>query len=413
MTLSKKLTVLRNCREIITLEGAVKKRGRNLLPEDLGLLKNGSIVFSKDSIEWVGKDKELPIEYKNLPSISGGNLLVTPAFVDCHTHLIFGGNRALEYTQRLNGKSYQEIAKEGGGILYTTKQTGKMGRQELEESSWKKILSFAKKGIYTIEIKTGYGLSFEKEIFLLEILNSLKKRANEHHLDLFITYMGAHAIPAGYTSSRFCHEVVFPVINQCHHLMDAVDIFLEEGYFSLNDTRELFDLAKQYSLPVKIHAEEFTHQKGTLTAIEYNALSADHLLQANEDDFKALANSQTVAVILPGTAFFLGKPLVRALELLQSGCQVAIGSDFNPGSCNFSDVFALARLSAPSLKFNVAQLWAAITYNAACALGKYGLGAIIPKMAPKFCYFQDIYSEELLYNWDERPLPILLEVPIY
>jgi imidazolonepropionase len=398
------IKIFRHFSEIATLAGALEKDGRNLVPADLGIIKDGSIVFSADEIIWVGTDQDLPEEYQQTPAIDVTGKTCVPELVDSHTHVVFGGDRAHEYSMRLNGATYEEIAKAGGGILNTMAGTNALSRNELLKIAQQRIKTIRSYGVGTIEIKSGYGLNFEKEYELSRIIHDLKNIFRPD-VQIINTFMAAHAVPNQYASSyEYMKEVVLPLLDKLgeEQILDCVDIFHEQNYFSEDDVVSLFERAARWNIPVKIHADEFNDNKGALLATRYNALSADHLLQTKEDGIAALKNSTTVATLLPGTGFFLGKPQANARAFLDAGVKVAIASDFNPGSCHCDNVLLTASLAAPLYKLNMAELWCSITLNAAHSLGIKTQGAIVVGLRPRFTVFNTDSLDRVTYNWGKN-----------
>jgi imidazolonepropionase len=404
------MKVYRHLSQIVTLKSAFDKDGRHLLPADLSLIQNGAIAFNDDKILWVGEDHDLPREYQALNSFNGTGFVLTPGLVDSHTHLVFAGNRAREYSDRLNGADYQAIAQNGGGILHTMTKTLAASEDELFQLGVERLDRMLSYGIKTVELKSGYALTREGELRLLQVAARLKKHFRTK-LTLVSTYMGAHAVPATYKSSEdFVTKVVLPAMQEGHAqgLIDCVDVFHEHGYFSTQDVERIFATAHSLDLPFKIHADEFQDNHGAALAAKHGALSADHLLKASTAGISALAQSQTVATLLPGTAFFLGKELPRARAMLDAGCKVAIASDYNPGSSHVDNLLLVASIAAPSLKLNQAELWSAMTLNAAAALGLKDRGALAPGLVPSFSLFKANDLSEITYNWGvslSRPLP--------
>lgn len=401
------MNVWRNFSQILTLEKAHAKDGRKLLPEDLAVINNGTVIFDDFEILWVGKDSDIPKELlanpKSIVKDFSGYVL-TPELVDSHTHLIFGGDRSKEYSMRLNGADYQEIAKAGGGILSTVSATNKLDAEELFKICIKRIENLALHGIGTVEIKSGYGLSFDKEYELSHVINQLKEYFSPH-IQIINTYMAAHAIPKDFNSSSdYMDQVVIPLLKKLaqEEILDCVDIFHEEGYFSSQDTEKLFDMAQILGLKFKSHADEFQDNKGALLAATKGAVSTDHLLCTTDDGILALANSSTVATLLPGTGLFLGKPQSQARKFLDQGVKVAIATDYNPGSCHCDNLLLLASIAAPNLQLNQTELWCAITLNAAHALGLKDQGSIIKGLAPRFTLFKATTIDQISYNWGKN-----------
>lgn len=398
------IKLYKNFEQIVTLESALKKDGRHIRPEDLSIIPHSSIVFDNDKILWLGHTKAIPKEYQNITPEDFTGHVLTPEIVDSHTHLVFGGDRAFEYSMRLNGADYQDIAHAGGGILSTVGKTATMGESELFELAKKRVESIHAYGVGTIEIKSGYGLTYESEMKISHVIQRLK----EHFVgkvQIFNTFLAAHAVPAEFKSSNhYLNEVVLPLLDELgqKNILDFVDIFYEEGYFDREDSQILFERAKNYGLKIKIHADEFSNSKGAQLAANYKAISADHLLCTQKEGAKALAESGTVATLLPGTAYFLGKPLANARLFIEQGCKVALASDYNPGSCHCDNLLLIASLSAKSLGLNIAQLWSAITLNAAHALDLRNQGSLIKGFAPRFSIFKCNSIDEVTYNWGKN-----------
>lgn len=398
------IKIFRNFSEIATLKPAHAKDGRNLKPDDLGIIKNASIVYDNEQIIWVGPDSEFPQEYADIHAVDASGKSCVPEIVDSHTHVVFGGDRAHEYSMRLNGATYEEIAAAGGGILNSMKGTNELSRTDLLKLAQTRVKAIAAYGVGTIEVKSGYGLSFEKEYELTHIIHDLKNICRPD-IQIVNTFMAAHAVPKDYASSYlYMKEVVLPLLDRMaeEQIIDCVDIFHEQNYFSEEDVISLFERAQRLNIPVKIHADEFNDNKGAVLAARYNALSADHLLATTADGIDALKNSNTVATLLPGTGLFLGKTQANARAFLDAGVKVAIASDYNPGSCHCDNVLMIASLAAPMYKMNMAELWCAITLNASHALGIKNQGAIIPGLRPRFTVFNTDSIDRVTYNWGKN-----------
>ena len=387
--------------QVLTLESANSKDGRNLEPSDLSILDNASIVFDNEKILWIGKTTELPDIYQSVETTDLTGHCVTPEVVDSHTHLIFGGDRAKEYSMRLNGADYVDIAKAGGGILNTMNGTNSLDKHELLSISRERVERLHSYGIGSIEIKTGYGLNFDKEYELSHIVKELKDQY-KGKVQIINTFMAAHAVPKNYeSSSQYINEVVIPLLEKLvsEKVIDCADIFHESGYFDSSDTKLLFEKCIELNIPFKSHADEFNDNKGAKLAAEMGALSTDHLLCTTQDGIEALSKSKTVATLLPGTGYFLGKPQANARALLNAGVKVSIASDYNPGSCHLDNLLQIASLAAPNLGFNQTQLWAAITLNAAHALGLTDQGAIVRGLKPRFSIFKVPTIDHITYHW--------------
>jgi imidazolonepropionase len=398
--------IFRNFSEIATLENAHKKDGRNLNALDLSIIKNASLVFDLEEIIWVGPDENLPRNFlsEGHIEIDVSGKVCLPEIVDSHTHLIFGGDRAHEYSMRLNGATYEEIARAGGGILNSVDGTTALSRRDLLKLCQQRIKTIRSYGIGTIEIKSGYGLSFEKEYELSHIIHDLKNIVRPD-IQIVNTFMAAHAVPKSYpSSSQYMKETVLPLLDKLgeEQILDFVDIFHEENYFSHDDVVSLFERAKKWNIKTKIHADEFNDNKGAILATKYESTSADHLLKTEADGILALASSNTIATLLPGTGLFLGKQQANARKFLDAGVKVAIASDYNPGSCHCDNLLLLASIAAPLYKLNQAELWCSITLNAAHALNLQKQGAIIKGLKPRFSIFNTDSIDKITYNWGKN-----------
>jgi imidazolonepropionase len=305
---------------------------------------------------------------------------------------------------RLDGASYEEIAAMGGGILNSTKGTLDLSRKELLKLAQQRIKTIHSYGVGSIEIKSGYGLTFDKEYELSHVIHDLKNIVRPD-VQIINTFMAAHAVPKEYSSSYdYLKDVALPLLDKLGEegILDCVDIFHEQNYFSNDDVAALFERAQRWNIRVKIHADEFNDNSGALLAVKYDALSADHLLRTGQDGIQALANSNTVATLLPGTGLFLGKPQAAAREFLDAGAKVAIASDFNPGSCHCDNLILLASIAAPLYKMTQVELWCAITLNAAAAVGLKNQGAIVPGLKPRFSIFNTDSIDRITYNWGKN-----------
>lgn len=391
----------KNFSQVITLKSSYEKDGRKLNPEDLSIIPNGAIVFDDNKIYWVGSSFNVPAEYSNLEAFDYSGHIVTPEIVDSHTHLVFGGDRSFEYSMRLNGADYQAIADSGGGILATMEKTITSSEQELFDLGVERVNRIHSYGVGTIEVKSGYGLTVESERKITRVIAKLKDHF-AGKVQILNTFLAAHAVPGGFTNSKdYINKVVLPLMTEFsdEKLIDFVDIFHEKGYFDIEDSKLLFNEAVKLKLKLKIHADEFNDNKGAVLAADFGAKSADHLLCTEDDGIKALANSDTVATLLPGTAYFLGKPLADARKFLDQGCKVSLASDYNPGSCHCDNLVLLASLCAKNMKFNIAEIWSAITLNAAHALDLREQGAIVENLRPRFSIFKCNSIDEITYSW--------------
>lgn len=367
--------LIHSASQLLTLAGG-PQRGHEL--GNLGIINDGAVLIRDGKIVKTGTTEKLLAAYPDEPRYDAGQKVVMPGFVDPHTHLIFIGNRAFEFEMRLEGKSYMEIMAAGGGILNTVRGTRSADVKTLKAEALPRMDNLLAHGTTTAEAKTGYGLEAESELHQLQAILELDR---EHPLDLVPTYLGAHAIapeykddPDGFT--RVVVEEFLPGLDGWWAKNGSgpkpfVDVFCETGAFSLEQSRQILQTAKDLGYPLKIHADEFDNLGGTSLAVELGAVSADHLVKTSLDDIRALGKSDTVAVALPPTPFGLGdQEYTPAKEILENNGYLAIASDLNPGPAWCENMQFVIALSCRYLKITVAQAIAAATINAAAAIGQ-------------------------------------------
>lgn len=360
--------------QLLTLAGG-PQRGKAL--GTLGIIENGAVVVRDEKIVAVGATAELKSSFPNEPTLEASNCVLMPGFVDPHTHVIWGGDRANEFEMKMAGKPYLEILAEGGGILSTVRQTRTTSIEALIAQTRPRLLRMFAHGTTTVEAKTGYGLQTATELRLLKALLTLN---DETPLDLAITFLGAHAIapefkgdPQGYT--ELVCETMIPMLKEWWGThaprlpLPFVDVFCEDKAFDLKQSRQILTKAKSLGFPLKIHADEFANIGGVSLAVELGAASADHLVKTSDADIAALGRSDTVAVALPCTPFGLAeKEYTPAIKLIEAGAILALATDCNPGtSWNESMQMAIA-LSCRYMGLTPAQAIAASTINSAHAI---------------------------------------------
>lgn len=337
------------------------------------LIADQAIGIANGKITWCGPVAELPQNYLELAeSIEHcqGQLL-TPGLIDCHTHLVYAGDRAPEFTKRLSGMSYSDIAKEGGGILSTVEQTRRCSEEQLIEASLPRLNALKAEGVTTVEIKSGYGLDLDTEIKMLRAARQLGLLTN---VRVRTTFLGAHAIPPEFTDNPqhyidyLCTDML-PAIKSLG-LADAVDVFCENIAFSLKQTEAVFSKAIDLGLPIKCHAEQLSSSGASSLAASMGALSCDHLEYLDEKGAKAMARYGSVAVLLPGAFYFLGEKRKPPIALLrQCGIGIALATDCNPGSSPTSSLLLMMSMACHFFDLSVSEVLAAVTYQAAKALG--------------------------------------------
>ncbi|MCZ6829309.1 MAG: imidazolonepropionase, partial [Gammaproteobacteria bacterium] len=338
-----------------------------------GVIENGAIAVAGGRITWLGKEQDLPDAPGEcaLEVLDGTGSWVTPGLIDCHTHIVYGGNRAAEFEMRLEGASYEEIARAGGGIRSTVSATRAASEQELVESARERVQQLLAEGVTTLEIKSGYGLEPETELRMLRVARYLGKQLP---VDIHSTFLGAHALPAEYEGgadqyiSLVCEEML-PRIER-EKLADAVDAFCENIGFTAAQVERVFQKAADLQLPVKLHADQLSDGGGALLAARYNALSADHIEFTSEPGIAAMAEHGTVAVLLPGAFYFLRETQLPPIQLCrQYGVPIAIASDSNPGSSPARSLLLIMNMACTLFRLTPAEALAGVTRNAAIALG--------------------------------------------
>lgn len=342
--------------------------------KNYGLIDNAAIAVSGERIIWTGKKSCLPDTFDTFASKALGGRLVTPALIDCHTHLVFGGTRAREFEKRLKGVSYEEIARQGGGILSTVKATRDASFDALVASALTRMDALIAEGVSIIEIKSGYGLTIEHEIQMLRVARHLETL---RPIKVITSWLAAHALPPEYKgrADDYMQNVVIDGLKKAHihGLVDAVDGFCETIGFSKSQIETLFIAAKALGLPVKLHAEQLSDQKGALLAADYKALSSDHLEYLAEGDVEAFAKSGTVAVLLPGAFYTLKETQLPPLKALRAhGVDIAIATDCNPGSSPISSILTIMNMACIEFSLTPEEVLAGVTRCAAKALGLPG-----------------------------------------
>ena len=363
-------TVLEQAR-IVTLEG----------PAPYGLIADGAVAIDADlRIAWAGPRTDLPRALAGWNRVGLEGRLVTPAFVDCHTHIVHGGHRAREFEMRLNGASYEEVARAGGGIVSTVTATRAAGEAGLLAQALPRLDALLAEGMSCIEVKSGYGLDMDTELAMLRVARRLgQMRA----VRVRTTFLGAHAVPAGFAgrADAYIDEVCIPALHAAHAegLVDAVDGFCEGIAFTPAQIARVFDAARALGLPVKLHAEQLSHLGGTALAARYGALSADHVEYATAADASLMAGSGTVAVLLPGAFYAIREtqlPPVAAFR--EAGVPMALATDCNPGSSPLTSLLLTMNMACTLFRLTPEEALRGVTTHAARALGLADTGRIAP-----------------------------------
>ncbi len=399
--------LIKNIKTIVQTSTATKWiAGKEMA--NLPCIDNGWISTDNKIISGVGEMKEgLPTESHFDHIIDATGQFAFPCWCDSHTHIVYAGSREGEFVDRIKGLSYEEIAKRGGGILNSAEKLNKASEDELFESAKLRLYEMAMNGTGAVEIKSGYGLSFDGEIKMLRVIQRLKQ-----HTDLAIkaTFLGAHAIPVKYKQNRqeyidLLTNEMLPYIGR-EKLADYCDVFCDRGFFTPDETDSILKAAAQYGLVPKIHANELDYSRGIQVGVKNNALSVDHLEYTGDEEIKALLNSSTMPTLLPSTAFFLGLKYAPARKMIDAGLPVALASDYNPGSSPSGKIPFVLSLACIKMKMLPEEAINAATINSAYAMGiNNSLGAIITgKLAnlfltqpmPHYNYLPYSFSSDLV-----------------
>lgn len=375
---------------------------------DWGVIDNGALAVRDGLIAWVGAAAEQPA-MDAAETLSAAGRWLTPALIDCHTHLLFGGDRAAEFEQRLAGRSYEDIARAGGGIMSTVRATRAASDDELLDAAAPRIAALLADGVATVEIKSGYGLDLDTELRLLRLARKLGER---HPVTVRTTFLGAHAVPADHAGDAdsylaFVCDEVLPAV-AADKLADAVDAYCESIAFSAEQVSRLFERATELGLRVKLHADQLSDQGGAALAARFNALSADHLEYTNAAGVEAMAAAGTVAVLLPGAFMMLAetqRPPVDALR--EHGVAMAVATDCNPGTSPVVSLTSMLAMAASQFRLTPAECLAGATRNAAGALGLADRGVLAPGLRADFALWDFAHPRDLAYWLGARSLDAL------
>ncbi len=364
------LTLLENIGTLLTLQGAAQKGGRHIVEEDLGILKNHSLLFSGEKIVWIGPHRKIPTEFRKqkMKVIPAREYTVLPGFVECHTHALFAGSRSAEFEMRLRGKSYQEIAAAGGGILSTVRATRKESLAGLIKKTQERVNQFQRQGVTTLEIKTGYALDEKNELKCLKAIRELRGPR------IISTFLGAHAIPSEFKNENeyldFLIQKIFPRLKPGKNsLADRIDIFIEKGFFSAAAAKKYLSAARELGIPTTIHADQLTLSGGTDLAVDLESQSADHVLQITDRQIQRLSNSEVTACLLPVADVYMKCPFPPARKMIDAGVRVSLATDFNPGTCPSMDISLVGLLARLEMGMSLPEVVSAYTVGAAYTLG--------------------------------------------
>jgi len=358
-----------NAAQLVTCSGTTAKKGAAM--QDLQVIENGAVLIEDGIITRVGTTETVTagIDKSCYEVVDATGKAVLPGFVDSHTHFVFGGYRAEEFTWRLRGDDYMDIMNRGGGILSTVRATQEANPEELYNSGYQRLTAMLANGVTTVEGKSGYGLDAATELKQLEVMQAIDQA---HPVDVVPTYMGAHAVAPEYKDrgGDMIEAIIQESLPEVKERQLAVfcDIFTEKNVFSIEESRRLLTAAGEMGFKLKMHADEIVPLGGAELAAEVGAVSADHLLQASDEGIRQMASKNVVATLLPGTAFSLREKYARARDMIEAGCAVALASDFNPGSCHTESIPLIIALATLYMGMTPEETITALTINGAAAL---------------------------------------------
>ena len=355
--------------------------------------KNSYLIIEDRKIHSFGSMSDIP-NLRSEKIVWANNGYIFPSWVDSHTHLVFAAWREQEFMDRIEGLSYEEISRRGGGILHSAKKIAEISESELYDISYTRLQKLIKSGTGAIEIKSGYGLSVESELKILRVIKRLKENSP---IPIKSTFLGAHSFPLEYRSNHsgyvdlIIHEMLPEIAKQS--LADYCDVFCEKNFFSVEETREILLVAQKYGLDSRIHTNQFTHSGGIPLSVEINAKSVDHLEELNSEEIKLLKESNVIPCLLPGAAFFMNCPFPPATNMLAEGLGFCIATDFNPGTCPIWDMKTIYHLSVIKMRLNSHQALSAMTINGAHALDLGNqCGSIFPSANANFIITHEVSS---------------------
>ncbi len=405
-------TLIINIKELLQVResGIQKVSGKAM--QELPSIKNAYLLIADDTIIDFGPMEDAKgITADN--TIDATDKIVLPTWCDSHTHIVYAGNREQEFVDRINGLSYEDIAKRGGGILNSAETLQNTSEEDLYKQSIARVKAVMQMGTGAIEIKSGYGLTTEAELKMLRVIKRIKK---EFPVKVKATFLGAHAFPKVFKENKqgYIDSIINEMLPQVakEELAHYVDVFCEKGYFSLEDTEQLLKAAKTYNLTPKIHVNQFNAFGGVALAVKYNALSVDHLEELNNDDIAALKGSNTMPVALPSCSYFLSIPYTPGRQIIDAGLPLALATDYNPGSTPSGNMNFVVSTACIKMKLTPEEAINAATINGAYAMGisnEYGsitkgkkANLIITKSMPSYNYlpyaFGDNHIEQVIIN---------------
>lgn len=400
-------TLVRNIGQLLTMDPDLCSGG-NPSERLLGLVPSGAVVVDDGKVLYSGPESQLPATVTlGAETVDAQGQVVMPGLVECHTHLVFAGNRANEFQMRSLGIGYETIARQGGGILNTVKATREASADELFELGMLRLDRFLEFGVTTVEIKSGYGLNTETELKILEVIRRL---GEEHELGVVPTFLGAHVVAPEYQYRReayvdlVCEEMIPEVARR--KLALFCDVFCEEGAFTVAQSRRILETGAAHGLLPKIHCEQLTHSGGCALGAQVKAMSADHLDFCTEADARSLSDSGTVATFLPGATFFIGKKRFPNGRMFKdAGARIALSTDFNPGSSHTQNLWLMGTMGSSYMGLTPAECLRAMTAGAASALGlQKEVGQLKPGMQGDLLILKSSDWQDILYLYGTNPV---------
>ena len=398
--------LIKNIGELATAQGKSPKRGTE--QGEVKILRDACIAIKDGVITFVGNEKDAPLAEH---VIDAEGCLVTPGLVDAHTHLVFGGWRQHELSQKLAGVSYLDILRNGGGILSTVRSTRAATEEELFVKTEGLLKIMLEHGTTTVEAKSGYGLSTQEEIKQLSVVKRLQQT---NKMDIVSTFMGAHAIPEEYAEDRegyirlVCDEMIPKIAKE--NLAEFCDIFCETAVFEVDETRRILECARAHGLKLKLHGDEIDPMGGAELAGELAAISAEHLIEASDQGIESMAKAGTIAVLLPATSLYLNKSFARARKMLESGMAVAVATDFNPGSSPNLNMQLPMTLACLKYRLSPKEALTAVTLNAACAINRGdSIGTIEPNKQADIILWNAPDLDFLFYRYGNNQVKTVIK----
>ncbi len=380
--------------------------GGNVAGTAQGLIAQGAVALRAGRVVWVGAQVDLPSDYAHWPRQDLEGRLLTPAFIDCHTHIVYGGHRAREFEMRLQGASYEAVARAGGGIVSTVTATRAASEDALIAAAMPRLDTLIAEGVSCVEVKSGYGLDIETE---LRMLRAARRLGQLRPVRICTTFLGAHAVPADFAGrpDAYIDDICIPALRAAHaeNLIDAVDGFCEGIGFDTKQIARVFDVAHELNLPVKLHAEQLSHMGGCALAAKYGALSVDHVEYATEADAALLATSGTVAVLLPGAYYAIRETQMPPVAAFRDhNVPMALATDCNPGSSPLNSLLLAMNMGCTLFRLTPDEALQGVTRHAARALGLTDTGTIAPGMRADLAIWNVETPAELAYRFGFNPL---------